>query len=238
MVSMGLNLAYLAEVHVPAPGVMLDGDLCVPAEPRGAVIFAHGSGSSRQSARIHTMAEALHRHSLATLIMDLLTFKEEQSERMSGHLRFDIKLLARRLAAAIDWISQQPRARELGIGLLGASTGGGAALVASVLRASRVQAVASRGGRPDLAGPVLPQVTAPTLLIVAGNDPQVLSINQRAAGRLNCVKRLQIVAGASHLFDEPGTLNTAGELAADWFVGHLSPLPFMGVGRFAPQCLP
>ena len=209
-------------VRIAVGGVTLDGDLAPPAPGGGIVLFAHGSGSSRHSPRNRRVAEHLRGAGLGTLLMDLLTADEEQVDLRSGELRFDIGLLARRLVAAVDWLTdrfgEEPR-----LGLFGASTGAAAALVAAAERPDRVAAVVSRGGRPDLAGPALEQVPAPTLLIVGGADPQVLELNRQASGRLAAPWRLEVVPGASHLFEEPGALEEVARLAADWFAAHLGP---------------
>lgn len=206
--------------------INLAGDLTVPPGAHGLVLFAHGSGSSRHSSRNKLVATELNRAGLATLLFDLLTEKEEYEERHTRHLRFDINMLADRLAAATDWVAREPRVRALPIGYFGASTGGGAALVAAAARPEQVGAVVSRGGRPDLAGDALPHVQAPTLLIVGGADEQVIELNEQALAQLRCLKRLEIVPGATHLFEEPGTLERVAELARDWFNRHLSaPVP-------------
>jgi dienelactone hydrolase len=208
-------------VHIPAHGVALDGDLRIPPRATGIVVFAHGSGSSRFSHRNRFVAAVLEESGLATLLMDLLTPDEEAIDTQTAHLRFDIGLLAQRLVAATDWLSTQPDTSDLAIGYFGASTGAAAALVAAAERADLVHAVVSRGGRPDLAGPVLRRVRAPTLLIVGSLDTQVLQLNQAALELLGGEKRLEVVAGASHLFEEPGTLERAARLARDWFVRYL-----------------
>jgi len=223
---------------IPADHVQLEGDLTLPEQPRGLVIFAHGSGSSRLSSRNRFVARQLNAAGHATFLMDLLTRREEQVDQHTGHLRFDIALLARRLVAAMQSLSVDPRTMNLPIGLFGASTGGGAALVAAARRPEWVQAVVSRGGRPDLAGPAaLAAVRAPTLLIVGGADEPVLSWNREALQMLGApARRLVVVPGAGHLFEEPGKLEEVARLAADWFARHLhvavpagmggSPLPF------------
>jgi len=209
-------------VRVPAGrGISLEGSLEVPPLARGVVLFAHGSGSSRHSARNRAVAAELRRAGLGTLLMDLLTAEEERAEARTGHLRFDIGLLADRLAAAIDWLGSDRATRGLPIGLFGASTGGGAALAAAARRPDAVGAVVSRGGRPDLAGDALPHVRAPTLLIVGGRDEPVIPLNEQAHAALACEKRLEIVPGATHLFEEPGTLERVAALASAWFVRHL-----------------
>lgn len=211
-----------ARVHVTAGGVFLEGNLAVPAEARGVVLFAHGSGSGRHSPRNRFVAEQLWAADLGTLLIDLLTESEEEEERYTRHLRFDIDLLAGRLAGATDWLGGDPRTAGLPVGYFGASTGGGAALVAAARQPDRVAAVVSRGGRPDLAGDALPQVTAPTLLIVGGNDEPVIELNEWALARLGSrTKELVLVPEASHLFEEPGALGEVARRAADWFTRHL-----------------
>jgi putative phosphoribosyl transferase len=208
-------------VSIEAGEVALAGDLTVPEGPSGLVVFAHGSGSSRQSPRNRQVAAALQQAGLATLLMDLLTEREEQLERRTRHLRFDIDLLARRLVGAVGWLAEQPAGKSLPIGYFGASTGGGAALVAAAEHPEAIAAVVSRGGRPDLAGEALPHVLAPTLLIVGGEDHEVIHLNRQALERIPAEKRLEIVAGATHLFEEPGALEQVATLAADWFSRHL-----------------
>ncbi|MBI1899173.1 MAG: dienelactone hydrolase family protein [Acidobacteria bacterium] len=185
------------------------------------VVFAHGSGSSRQSSRNRYVAGALRQGSLGTLLMDLLTRDEEAVDLRTAHLRFDIPLLAERLVHATDWLLAQPETRELKIGYFGASTGGGAALVAAARRPGRVGAIVSRGGRPDLAKASLAEVRAPTLLIVGGDDVPVIEMNRSAYQDLTCEKEMQIVPGASHLFEEPGALEQVADLARRWFERHL-----------------
>lgn len=216
---------YPREVRVTAGTATLEGLLSVPAQARGVVLFAHGSGSGRHSPRNQFVARQLQRVGLATLLVDLLTEREESVDLHTRHLRFDIDLLARRLADSIDWLAGTADTRGLQVGLFGASTGGGAALVAAAQR-SDVGAVVSRGGRPDLAGPVLGQVRTPTLLIVGGADRPVIELNQDAYGQLSQLqpdteKRLVIIPGASHLFEEPGTLEEVARLAGEWFTQHL-----------------
>ena len=195
----------------------LDGDLATSAAARGVVLFAHGSGSGRHSPRNRQVAAALGRAGFATLLLDLLTPAEEAADRASGRFRFDVELLAGRLLAAADWLAADQRTTGLPVGLFGASTGAGAALLAAAERPQAVAAVVSRGGRPDLAGAALGRVTAPTLLLVGALDPQVLELNRAALGRLGSEAGLEIVPGASHLFEEPGTLERVAELAAGWF---------------------
>jgi putative phosphoribosyl transferase len=208
-------------VHVPAGRATLEGNLVVPPRARGVVLFAHGSGSSRHSRRNQFVARQLQDGGLATLLIDLLTPEEEQVDAVTRHVRFDIQLLADRLNAAISWLGERPETRELRVGLFGASTGGGAALVAAANDPDRVGAVVSRGGRPDLAGPALPRVGAPTLLIVGGDDVPVIALNERAMAEMRCEVRLEIVPGASHLFEEPGALERVAELARDWLASYL-----------------
>jgi pimeloyl-ACP methyl ester carboxylesterase len=209
-------------VRVTAGGVALEGNLGVPPGARGVVLFAHGSGSSRHSSRNRYVAAELRRAGLGTLLIDLLTAEEEMVDVRTRHLRFDIRLLADRLVGATDWLGEQPGTRGLPVGLFGASTGGGAALVAAADRPGRIGAVVSRGGRPDLAGDALPLVRAPTLLIVGGDDLPVIGMNRTAFAALRCTREMEIVPGASHLFEEPGTLRAAAELARDWFATHLT----------------
>ena len=200
----------------------LAGDLVVPAHPRGLVLFAHGSGSSRFSTRNRAVARRFQEGGLATLLFDLLTEEEEATDARTAELRFDIPLLAGRLVGALDWVHAQPALTGLGVGLFGASTGAAAALIAAARRPDRVGAVVSRGGRPDLAGAALAQVRAPTLLIVGGDDREVLALNEEALAELGCQKALEIVPGATHLFEEPGALEQVAQLARDWFLKHLS----------------
>jgi dienelactone hydrolase len=209
-------------VQIASGPATLDGDLALPEDARGVVLFAHGSGSSRHSSRNRTVAQELRRSGLGTLLMDLLTAEEEAADERTAHLRFDIGLLAERLGAATDWLRADPQTGGLAIGYFGASTGGGAALVAAAERPADVAAVVSRGGRPDLAGLALPRVQAPTLLIVGGRDEPVIEMNRDALARLRCEKRLEIVPGATHLFEEPGTLEEVARLAADWLGRHLT----------------
>ena len=210
------------EVRLAVEGLTLVGDLARPVRPQGVVLFAHGSGSSRHSPRNRAVARALRASGLATLLIDLLTPREEAEDAATGHLRFDIGLLARRLGAVTGWLHAEPSTSGLPVGYFGASTGGGAALVAAADH-GEVFAVVSRGGRPDLAGAALARVTAPTLLIVGGNDVPVIAMNRAAAASLRAEVRLEIVPGASHLFEEPGALEQVAALAARWFEDHLPP---------------
>jgi putative phosphoribosyl transferase len=209
------------EVRVNAAGVELEGGLTVPEGAHGVVLFAHGSGSSRHSPRNRFVAASLQAGGLATLLVDLLTPHEEKIDMVTRHLRFDINLLAERLTGAIDWLADEPSTKSLSVGLFGASTGGGAALVAAAERPQRVGAVVSRGGRPDLAGVALQSVRAPTLLIVGERDEPVIELNEEAMKWMRAPVELQIVPGATHLFEEPGTLERVAELARNWFVAHL-----------------
>ena len=215
-------IEHEAVVEIPADGVLLAGDLTVPAEAAGIVVFAHGSGSGRFSPRNRAVAGALVDAGLATLLMDLLTPDEENVDRRTGHLRFDIALLERRVVATIDWVADDARAADLPVGCFGASTGAAAALVAAAERRERVGTVVSRGGRPDLAGQYLRRVTAPTLLIVGGRDVDVVRLNRQALTLLPGEARLEIVPGAGHLFEEPGALERVADLARDWFLAHLT----------------
>jgi len=211
-------------VRIPARTATLDGDLAIPHGATGIVVFAHGSGSSRHSPRNRAVARTLRDAGFATLLMDLLTPEEEREDRQSAALRFDIGLLAGRLVYAADWLAHQQDTNQLSIGYFGASTGSGAALVAAAERPQRITAVVSRGGRPDLAGDALARVQAPTLLIVGGNDEPVIQMNRDALGHLGTqVKRLEIVPGATHLFEEPGALEAVAALARDWFARYLTP---------------
>ena len=210
-----------AAVHIPVGTVVLEADLGLPATapPAGLIIFAHGSGSGRYSPRNRFVARALEAQGWATLLADLLTAKEETA---SGRLRFDIDLLSRRVVALVEWARQQPSLSTLSIGLFGASTGAAAALAAAAARPREIAAVVSRGGRPDLAERSLAAVTAPTLLIVGGADTQVLEYNRWAKDRMRGPTSLEVVPGATHLFEEPGALEHVASLAADWFARHVS----------------
>jgi dienelactone hydrolase len=203
--------------------VTLEGNLGLPEGAGGVVLFAHGSGSSRHSPRNRHVARLLNEAKLATLLVDLLTADEEAIDLRTAHLRFDIGLLAERLVGATDWLTQHPETRQFRIGYFGASTGASAALVAAVERPHVVDAIVSRGGRPDLAGPALAHVRAPTLLIVGGNDHAVIELNREALAQLRCEKRLVIVPGATHLFEEAGALDEVARLAREWFERHLMP---------------
>ncbi|APW59155.1 dienelactone hydrolase family protein [Paludisphaera borealis] len=219
-------------VRITTGPVTLDGDLAVPEGARGIVVFAHGSGSGRRSPRNRFVAETLHEGGLATLLFDLLTEDEERQERFTRHLRFDIGLLAGRLLDATDWLAGQPVAGGLKVGYFGASTGGGAALAAAAERPEAVAAVVSRGGRPDLAGEdALARVRAPTLLIVGGDDTTVIALNRQAMARMSAAVSLEIIPGASHLFEERGALEEVARLARDWFERYLAPAETGSSGR-------
>jgi putative phosphoribosyl transferase len=210
------------EITIPQRGgAVVVGDVALPASAHGLVVFAHGSGSSRHSSRNRQVAASLSDRGLATLLMDLLTPEEERVDLRTAEHRFDIALLAERLVGAVDWLAGQEWSRDLRVGFFGASTGGGAALVAAAERPEAVGAVVSRGGRPDLAGSALPRVQAPTLLVVGGADEVVLDLNRQALEQLRCEARLEVVPGATHLFEEPGTLERVADLAGAWFSSHL-----------------
>ena len=217
-----------ASVVVRSAGADLTGALTYPPGARGVVVFAHGSGSGRASPRNRAVAEALVRAGLATLLLDLLTPEEDAEDTRTGRVRFDVGLLGERVVGAIDWLGAEavvgdlpPRLHDAPIGCFGASTGAAAALIAAADRADRVAAVVSRGGRPDLAAGALGRVTAPTLLIVGGDDPDVLQLNERARAALTAPSQLEVIPGAGHLFAEPGALERVAALTRDWFVAHL-----------------
>lgn len=210
-------------LSIPVQDLSLRGDFEIPARARGLVLFAHGSGSSRQSPRNKAVARTLRSARIGTLLFDLLTEEEEAEESETGHLRFDIELLAGRLVAIAQWAVKQPTAHHLGLGFFGASTGGAAALVAAARLGSTVDAVVSRGGRPDLAGDALEQVKSPTLFIVGERDELVLRLNEEAYARLRTEKQLAVVPRATHLFEETGALEEVARLAAQWFLHHLRP---------------
>jgi putative phosphoribosyl transferase len=208
------------EVQIPAGPALLSGNLTVPQGSIALVLFAHGSGSSRHSPRNQFVARTLNEAGLATLLFDLLTREEEQIDARTAALRFDIALLAQRLIHATRWADQQKRTGALPIGYFGSSTGGGAALVAAAELPDKICAVVSRGGRPDLAAEALPKARAPTLLVVGGEDRVVIGLNEEARRRMSCEVKLEIVPGATHLFDEPGALERVAQLASDWFLRH------------------
>jgi dienelactone hydrolase len=209
------------DVTVASGTVTLRGLLGVPRDARGVVLFAHGSGSGRLSSRNNFVARSLQDAKLATLLIDLLTDDEERADARTGHLRFDIAFLAGRLEAATEWLARSAETRSLKIGYFGASTGAAAALVAAAEMPDHAHAVVSRGGRPDLAGEHLSKVEAPTLLIVGSRDVPVIPLNEDAFAQLRCEKKLEIVPGASHLFEEPGTLEVVARLASSWFAKYL-----------------
>ena len=217
MTERGLGLIEQRTVRVPVGRSTLEGNLIVPAHARGIVLFAHGSGSSRFSARNKYVAAILQESGFATLLLDLLTPNEEELDRRSGEYRFDIGRLAQRLVETAAWLESEDATGSLPLSLFGASTGGGAALVAAAELPDRVAAVVSRGGRPDLAGEALERVVAPTLLIVGGSDEVVLELNRAALGRLRAPARLAVIPGATHLFEEPGALDEVARQAAAWF---------------------
>jgi putative phosphoribosyl transferase len=208
------------EVQIQAGRAALSGNLHIPDGAAALVLFAHGSGSSRHSPRNQFVARTLNNAGLATLLFDLLTPEEESIDARTAELRFNIGLLAERLVHATKWAKQQEQTRDLRIGYFGSSTGGGAALVAAAEVPENVGAVVSRGGRPDLADEALPKVQAPTLLIVGGNDDVVIELNEQARDRMRCEVKLEIVPGATHLFEEPGTLEKVAKLASEWFLLH------------------
>ncbi|HET8640446.1 MAG TPA: dienelactone hydrolase family protein [Pseudonocardiaceae bacterium] len=212
-------------VAIATTGVTLEADVVVPEPALGVVLFAHGSGSGRHSPRNRAVAGELQKAGLATVLADLLTPQEEQVDARTGALRFDISLLGERLVALTDWLVTQERTADLGVGLFGASTGAAAALVAATARPASVEAVVSRGGRPDLAGGLLRLVRQPVLLIVGERDPTVLDLNRRAMQELGGETTLAIVPAASHLFEEPGALEQVARLAREWFLDHLQPVP-------------
>ena len=220
-------------VRIQVGGVELEGNLGLPVESQGMVLFAHGSGSSRHSPRNRYVARVLRDLNLGTLLMDLLTTEEEIAEAQTRHLRFNIGLLAERLVGATNWLAAEPVTAELSVGYFGASTGGGAALVAAAMAPDRVGAVVLRGGRPDLAGTALSLVRTPTLLLVGGLDTSVLELNREAYDQLSAPeKQLIVVPGATHLFEEPGTLEQVARLASDWFLKYL-PRPARALGTEA-----
>jgi len=211
----------MSEVEIVAGRAVLYGNLIIPEKAVGLVLFAHGSGSSRHSPRNQFVARTLNDARLATLLFDLLTQDEEAFDVRNREHRFNIGLLAERLGHATKWAKQQKQTRDLDIGYFGSSTGAGAALVAAAEIPHDVKGVVSRGGRPDLAGDALPRVQAPTLLIVGGNDDIVIELNEMARDQMRCEVKLEIVAGATHLFEEPGALEKVAKLASDWFVNHI-----------------
>jgi dienelactone hydrolase len=218
------NIGEPVAIRVPIGRQWLDGDLAMPSQPKGIVLFAHGSGSSRHSPRNQFVARALRQRGCATLLIDLLTPPEEAVDARTAEFRFNIELLAGRLVTIVEWLRAQPQTAALPIGLFGASTGGGAALMAAAARPREIAAVVSRGGRPDLAGNALPTVKAPTLLIVGGLDAPVMQLNRGAMNRMRAEVSLETVTGATHLFEEPGALERVAALAGNWFERHLEPI--------------
>ena len=214
------------EVQIQAGRAVLSGSLTIPENAIALVLFAHGSGSSRHSPRNQFVAHTINDAGLGTLLFDLLTQDEEATDTWTGEHRFNIGLLAQRLVHAAKWAKQQEETRDLRIGYFGSSTGGAAALVAATELPQDIGAVVSRGGRPDLGGDALPKVEAPTLLIVGGNDDIVIELNEMARDQMKCEVKLEIVPGASHLFEEPGALEKVAKLASDWFVSHIA-----GIGQ-------
>ncbi|HQX81977.1 MAG TPA: dienelactone hydrolase family protein [Vicinamibacterales bacterium] len=222
-------------VLIPVGRNVLQGELALPRNPRGVVIFAHGSGSSRHSSRNQYVARYLTRCGFATLLIDLLTEDEQDDDECSSHLRFDIARLAVRLVAIVDWVSSEPELASLPVGLFGASTAGSAALVAAAEHPNQVAAVVSRGGRPDLAGAALSSVMAPTLLLVGGDDAALIALNREGMSRMHCRALLQVVPGASHQFEEPGPLEAVATAAGLWFQRFLSET---SEDRFFPNSAP
>lgn len=218
----GIAVIQRTALSVSADNVALQGDLAIPPAPKGIVLFAHGSGSSRHSPRNRYVAEVLNERSLGTLLVDLLMAEEEREDELTAHLRFDIDLLTRRLLCIIDWLSGSNHVPRHWVGLFGASTGAAAALLGAAQRPNLVKAVVSRGGRPDLAGEALSFVRAPTLFIVGGKDKAVLQMNRDARALMKCKSELKIIPGATHLFEEPGALAEVARLAADWFIASLA----------------
>jgi putative phosphoribosyl transferase len=216
-----LWLEHQRPLEIPVGLSWLEGDLGTPDDARALVLFAHGSGSSRKSPRNRAVAKALNQRGLSTILFDLLTPAEELEDAVDAHLRFDIELLSQRLTSVTDWVLEQPFAKDFSLGYFGASTGAAAALVAAAARPREVAAVVSRGGRPDLAHEALENVFTPTLLIVGGEDHEVLALNRAASLRMPGPVRLAIIEGASHLFEEPGALDRVAALAGDWFTQHL-----------------
>jgi dienelactone hydrolase len=212
----------MTEVQIPAGRAVLSGNLTIPENAKALVLFAHGSGSSRRSPRNQFVARTLNRAGLGTLLFELLTPEEEALDIYTREHRFNISLLAERLVHATKWACQQEETRYLHIGYFGSSTGGAAALVAAAEIPQDIRAVVSRGGRPDLAGDALPRVQAPTLLIVGGNDDVVIELNEMARDQMRCEVKLEIIPGATHLFEEPDALELVAKLASDWFSLHLN----------------
>jgi len=215
-------LFVMTEVHIPSGHALLSGNLTIPDNSMALVLFAHGSGSSRHSSRNQFVARTLNQAGLGTLLFDLLTPEEEALDIHTREHRFNISLLAERLVHATKWNRKQEETRDLRIGYFGSSTGGAAALVAAAELPQDAGAIVSRGGRPDLAGDALPKVHAPTLLIVGGNDDTVMELNKMARDQMRCEVKLEIIPGASHLFEELGALEKVAQLASDWFAAHFA----------------
>lgn len=215
------KIALPVAIDIPCGQVTLQGDLCIPPDAPGIVIFAHGSGSSRCSPRNQRVAQTLRDAGFGTLLFDLLTQQEELADLGTREFRFDMELLSARLLEVTSWLLRHPYAQAHGLGYFGSSTGAAAALIAAAALGGQIEAVVSRGGRPDLAAESLPQVTAPTLLIVGGLDEEVLALNEQALAELRCPKHLEVIAGATHLFEEPGALEEVAQAAAYWFTRHL-----------------
>lgn len=216
------NEIFSASLDIPAGNVQLAGDLVVPAGASGIVLFVHGSGSSRHSSRNKYVAQVLQSAGIGTLLFDLLTEDEEAIDIHTRHLRFDIGMLSQRLVLVTKWVQQNPQTSHLKIGYFGASTGGGAALVAAAALGPQISAVVSRGGRPDLAGEALPQVKTPTLLLVGGWDTPVIEMNRDAYERMHCEKAMEIIPATSHLFEEAGKLEEVAKISAQWFKRYMS----------------
>ena len=217
------NIGLLSpEIKIETGKIALDGYLTVPRNARGIVLFAHGSGSSRKSPRNQYTARELNNAGLATLLFDLLSSHEDLEDRITGEYRFNVTLLAHRLIGVTDWIKQRPNTRNLAVGYFGASTGSAVALIAAAVKPQVVKAVVSRGGRPDLAMKALPDVKAPTLFIIGGSDTAVIDLNKKAYDALTVKKDIVVIAGATHLFEEPGALQKVSQLAADWFKKYLA----------------
>ena len=222
MNTLGNTSSTEQSVQISVDRCRLNGDLSLPSGARGLVLFAHGSGSSRHSPRNRQVARTLNEAGLGTLLMDLLTVEEEAVDRQTRHLRFDVPMLSRRLCGALGWLHEQPETQSLKVGIFGASTGAGAALIAAATRPDDVAAVVSRAGRVDMAGKALPLVKAPTLLIVGGADVPVIGMNREAQAKMTAETELVTVPGASHLFEEPGTLEEVARLATGWFSRYLA----------------
>jgi dienelactone hydrolase len=208
-------------VRVPVGRVVVEGNLAVPSDARGIVLFAHGSGSSRFSSRNRYVAKEFNAQKIATLLFDLLTNEEDQEDIVTAEYRFNINLLAERLIGATEWLKRDPQTKNLVFGYFGASTGAAAALIAAAKLPNDIAAVVSRGGRPDLAADYLPRVAAPTLLLVGGLDTEVIELNRQAMAQMSAEKKLVIIPGATHLFEEPGKLEEVAKLATDWFLRYL-----------------